>query len=101
MKKALNIFVSGTLEKTGFRFYCMQKAVELDIKGTVSYTGSKDTIVIIAEGEEENLKIFLNWCSTGTPSCRVAAIDTHEIGLKNYSSFDIVKNRSRIFLTYQ
>ncbi|MBK6964166.1 MAG: acylphosphatase [Bacteroidales bacterium] len=90
MKKALNIFVSGTLKKTGFRFYCMQKAVELGIKGTVSYTGSKNIIVIIAEGEEKDLKKFLEWCSTGTPSCRVTEIETHEIGLKNYSGFDIV-----------
>jgi acylphosphatase len=91
MKKALNIFLSGKLKKTGFRFYCMQKAVELGINGTVSYTGNRNIIVIVAEGEEENLKIFSNWCSTGTPSCRVEKIDSREVDLKNYSSFDILK----------
>lgn len=91
MKKALIIYVSGTLKKTGFRFYCMQKAVELGIKGTVAYTDSKNTIVIKAEGEEEHLKKFLNWCSTGTPSCKVAEIDSQEIKIENYTSFDIIK----------
>ncbi|MHC1775331.1 MAG: acylphosphatase [Lentimicrobium sp.] len=91
MRKALNIFVSGTLKKTGFRFYCMQKAVELGITGTVSYTGNRNIIVIFAEGREEELEKFLNWCSVGTPSCRVTEIETHEIDLKHYTSFDIIK----------
>lgn len=91
MKKALNIFVSGKLKKTGFRFYCMQKAIELGINGTVSYTDNKNRIVIIAEGKKEELKNFLNWCSTGTPSCRVTEIESFEIGLSDYSSFDIIK----------
>lgn len=92
MNKALQINISGTLWKRGFRFYSMQKAVEFGICGTVSYGETHHEIIIHAEGEETAMEKFLHWCSIGSPSCRIKRIETKPVGFLNYKTFDIIEN---------
>ncbi|PKP03249.1 MAG: hypothetical protein CVU14_02165 [Bacteroidetes bacterium HGW-Bacteroidetes-9] len=91
MKQALNIFVRGTLWKRGFRFYSMQKAVELGIAGTVQYGDNKNEIIIHAEGVASQLEVFLNWCNLGSPSYKITNVENITVELKYYNSFNIIE----------
>jgi acylphosphatase len=91
MIKAICIKATGKLWKRGYRFYSMQKAVELGICGTVAYGKSRNMIVIIAEGNLMDLKKFVEWCSNGYPSCRIIKLETEEIIPGNYTSFDLIR----------
>jgi len=93
MKKAISMHIFGTLRKRGFRFYSMQKAVELGIAGTVSYTENRNEIVIHAEGEEDAIEKFKGWCAIGSPSCVIQRIETALASPGNYHSFDIIDKK--------
>ncbi|MBK6344318.1 MAG: acylphosphatase [Bacteroidales bacterium] len=94
MKTAVNLVVIGNLYKSGFRFYAQQKGIDLGIVGTISYQGEFGDISIHAEGEEEIVKTFTNWCAKGLPYCKVLKVDVQSVPLQNYNSFDIVSVNS-------
>lgn len=91
MEKAITIFLEGNLYRTGFRFYILQKAVELGIKGYVKYENRKN-IIVHGEGEFSKIEEFAAWCSKGTLSCKVLASKIEDTEHQNYSSFDIIKS---------
>ena len=45
---------------------------------------------IFAEGDEEQMKQFINWCKQGSEKSKVENIDIHEEPLKNFRSFLII-----------
>lgn len=90
MNKAVQIVLKGKLYRSGFRFYILQKAVELKIMGFVKYQDNKD-IVVHAEGTQHQLKEFTEWCTKGTLSCKVASSEINEALVQNCTSFDIQK----------
>ena len=91
MKQAFNIFIRGTLWKRGFRFYSMQKAVELGVAGTVQYGESNNEIIIHAEGVVSQLEAFYNWCTQGSPSYKITDVEKIQVDLKHFNSFDIIE----------
>lgn len=89
--KAVEIQLCGHLHRTGFRFFTMQKASEVKVRGFVKYN-SDHSIMIHAEGEEPNLNTFLEWCRKGLPSCKVTSMSISEASTGNYQKFDILEN---------
>lgn len=61
MAKHLEIKVYGKVQGVSFRNFASQKAHELAILGFVR-NEMNGTVYIEAEGEEENLRRFLDWC---------------------------------------
>lgn len=57
-----------------FRHSAKQKAKELDIKG-FARNESDGSLSIEVEGDENNLKKFLEWCSRGTPPALIEKIE--------------------------
>jgi len=94
MKTAVKLIVIGNLYKSGFRFYAQQKGIDLGIVGTISYQGEYGDISIHAEGEEEVVKTFTNWCAKGLPYCKVLKVDVQNVPVQNFKSFDIVSVNS-------
>ena len=92
MTKTIRIHVYGQVWKRGFRFYSMQKAVEYGIRGNVSYGKTHHEIIIHAEGEEQDIEKFLQWCSYGSPSCRVLKIETAQVNFMDFKTYDIIEN---------
>lgn len=90
MNKAVQIVLKGKLYRSGFRFYILQKAVELKIMGFVKYQDNKD-IVVHAEGAQHQLKDFTEWCTKGTLSCKVISSEINEVEVQNCTSFEIEK----------
>jgi len=86
-----NINIFGKVQGVGFRFMAMEAAYKYQIRGFVQ--NLKDgSVYLEAEGNDENLKRFLDWCSTGALGAKVDRIEVTEGLLKNYVTFDIKRS---------
>jgi len=72
--KHLEIKIFGRVQGVFFRHSAKQKAEELNIKGFAK-NEPDGTVYIEAEGEEENLKQFLDWCYQGSPFALVEKVE--------------------------
>jgi acylphosphatase len=88
MIKHFSIRVSGKVQGVFFRASTEQKAREFSIKGFVK-NEPDGSVFIEAEGEEENLKLFIEWCQQGPGSARVDRCDIKPGEVKKYSGFVI------------
>lgn len=88
MIKHLNIKVSGRVQGIFFRATAREEAEKLNITG---FARNEDdgSVYIEAEGEEENLDKFVEWCYKGPPLARVEKVEITESPLKNFSEFEI------------
>lgn len=74
----------------GFRWFTQRLAKQLNIKGNVKNT-IIGTVEIIAEGEEENLNLFVGQIRKGPVAANVTNLLKDEITTKKeYSTFDII-----------
>lgn len=88
--KHLNITVYGKVQGVFFRKYTEQKAIETGVKGFVknNFDGS---VYIEAEGDEELLAEFVEWCYDGPPSAVVKDVKIEEGEGKQFTNFQITK----------
>ena len=85
---ALRIKVSGKVQGVFFRASTKGRAEELGIRGWVK-NESDGSVLIEAEGEEESMNEFTNWCKAGPLMAKVENIETETIEIGNYSGFNI------------
>jgi acylphosphatase len=86
--KHLNIHVSGKVQGVFFRASSKEQADQLGVKGFVRNEPNGD-VYIEVEGDEEQLKIFSDWCSRGPTRARIDSIKVEEEDVKNFASFEI------------
>jgi acylphosphatase len=86
--KHWQIIVSGKVVNTGFRLYAMWGASSNNIRGEVKY--SADQVIIDAEGEENDLINYTEWCRKGPVYCEIDSVDTSEKPLSGYYDFKIL-----------
>lgn len=88
--KACHLTIKGKVQGVYFRQSAKQKAFELNITGWVR--NNPDNIVeIFAQGNEENMHVFIAWCHQGPPAARVSAVIVTETAADNSSSFIIIR----------
>lgn len=87
MIRHLQMTVSGKVENTGFRLYALWGANEFHINGEVSQKDGE--ILIEAEGEDQSLKDFIEWCRKGPTGSVVEQIKTIELRTIGYKDFTI------------
>ena len=93
MRKLLRINIFGKVQEVGFRFKTMEKAYVFGVQGYVR--NKRDgSILIEAEGEEENLQGFMDWCKVGPTGAKIDNIQIQELPLKNYTTFEIIRKHS-------
>lgn len=80
----------GRVHGVGFRFSCMEAAYRIGINGFVR-NKSNGTVYVEAEGQEDKLAKFREWCSKGSLWSKIYKIDEEDGQLKDYKSFEIVK----------
>ena len=71
-----------------FRYSSREKAEALGLAGFVR-NEPDGGIYLEAEGEEKNLKKFLDWCRQGPAWAKVERVEVKEEGIKNYKNFEI------------
>lgn len=92
MEAAVEILVRGMLWKTGYRFFAMQKAVELNIRGNVTYV-TGNSVKIVAEGDESKLAEFIEWCKTSTLTYRIDYFGIAKTDVFGYTDFSIISRK--------
>lgn len=86
--KNFSITVSGKVQGVFFRASAKETAEQLNINGFAK-NQPDGSVYIEAEGSQENLKQFIEWCKKGPPRAQVTHVDIQESELKNYERFEI------------
>ena len=86
--KHFNIHISGRVQGVFFRDSTRKKAMELGIKGFVR-NQQDGSVYVEAEGDEETLKEFMDWCRHGPPQAEVDKIDAVPAPVIGYKEFEI------------
>ncbi|MCX6287116.1 MAG: acylphosphatase [Bacteroidetes bacterium] len=90
--KHYNIWISGSVQGVGFRFSTMQTAYRFGVLGFVQ--NMKDGIVYIeAEGEDDALYRFIQWCKRGPFGAKVDNVEVRDGEIKDFKAFDIISSR--------
>lgn len=87
-KQAAIILVSGRVQGVGFRYYTVQKAKELQVKGFVQ-NRPDGSVLIEAEAESEQLIEFIHWCQKGPAWAKVTDIQISDTLPVDYTDFVI------------
>jgi len=87
MKRYL-VRIYGIVQGVGFRYFTFKKANLLGIKGFVKNLPD-GSVFVDCEGDEENLKFFLEYLKEGPSFSRVDKIELKEETPKGYPSFVI------------
>lgn len=86
--KHLNVRVSGRVQGVFFRASTKEQADSIGIKGFVRNETNGD-VYIEAEGNEDALKKFVNWCRQGPSRARVDNLDIKEGELLGFVNFEV------------
>lgn len=90
MIKHLNIQIYGRVQGVFYRTTAMDTANHLGIKG-FARNERDGSVYIEAEGEEEKLKAFIDWCYEGPPRASVDRVIMEEAAMKNFSGFEVTR----------
>jgi len=86
--KHLNIRVSGKVQGVFFRASAKAQADVLGVRGFVCNELNGD-LYIEAEGKEDKLQLFLNWCALGPDQARVESMKVEESTPRNFKYFEV------------
>ena len=74
MQKQTILKIYGIVQGVSFRYYSQRKAKELNLSGYVK-NEPDETVKIVAEGEEKDLKELIEWCRNGSGYAKVEKVD--------------------------
>ena len=83
------ITISGRVQGVGYRHFAVQKAIQMGITGWVknSVDGS---VIIVAQGIEEEIKTFIDYLYLGPTRSRVDQISKVKFNsLTNFDNFSV------------
>ena len=86
--KRLLVRVYGRVQGVGFRYFTLSKANLLNIKGFVRNMPD-GSVFVDCEGDEENLKVFLEYLKKGPSFAYVERLDVEEAAPLTYRDFVI------------
>lgn len=90
MIKHYNITISGKVQGVFFRKYTADKAIQLSLHGFVR-NEPDGNVYCEAEGEEETLEQFIQWCRKGSPLSHVTGVQVKEGAISIFPDFTIKK----------
>ncbi len=91
MLKTISITISGKVQGVFFRQYTREKALLIGVTGTVS-NEPDGTVHIIATGSAEQLNELAAWCYQGPPKASVTSVTLHDLNLRTFESFTILRH---------
>ena len=92
MERHYNITINGKVQGVSFRASAKQMADLLAIKGFVRNESNRD-VYIEAEGEEDMLVKFIQWCHHGPANADVKHVSVREGIALNYKTFEITRSK--------
>jgi acylphosphatase len=88
MKQAVQLKIKGLVQGVFFRQSTLEKARELDIFGWVRNC-EDGSVELEAEGDENLLKVFVQWCHRGPRNAAVKEVELKNVDPKNLNAFEI------------
>lgn len=76
------------MQGVGYRFNAQAMAHKLNLTGFVQNKHDK-SVLICAEGDEEAINNFINWCHTGPRWADVTEVGAEEQEFMGYQTFEI------------
>jgi acylphosphatase len=86
--KHFNITITGRVQGVGFRYSARSFARYTGIKGFVRNTPDNN-VYIEAEGDEEKVNEFVNWCRKGPDNAKVEHISVLPGEIQNFDGFEV------------
>ena len=86
MKQAILLTIHGHVQGVGFRYFVKQKADYLGISGFVKNKLNGD-VYIEAEGESEQLELFISICKQGPSHAWVEKVDIQYCPVQDFIGF--------------
>lgn len=86
--KHFNIRIIGKVQGVFFRASARHRAELLDITGFTK-NEQDGSVYIEAEGSEENLSVFINWCHVGPERAEVKSVEVIAGEVKYFTSFEV------------
>jgi acylphosphatase len=90
MIKHLNITITGSVQGVFFRANALKEAQKYGIKGFIRNETSGD-VYLEAEGIDEGLGHFLEWCGHGPEHAKVERLQIEEAPILHFKVFEIRK----------
>jgi acylphosphatase len=88
MRRSYRIIIKGKVQGVGYRFNAQAIAHKLDLTGFAKNLHDK-SVLINAEGEEENINKFIEWCHTGPRLADVTEVNAQEQEVQGFQTFEI------------
>lgn len=88
MKKAALLTIQGHVQGVGFRYFVKQKADVLGIQGFVK-NRLNGSVYVEAEGDEDQLNLFIAICQQGPYHARVEKINIQYCPPQYFEGFQI------------
>lgn len=88
MPNHYNITIQGKVQGVSYRVHALQMAELLGLKGRVRNLPNGD-VLAEAEGDEEMLVRFIQWCHQGSPQAVVTYVSVEAGPLQHYTEFRI------------
>jgi acylphosphatase len=76
-RKRVRLLVSGEVQGVGFRWYCRERALSLDVAGHVRNLPD-GRVEATFEGPPVAVDRMVEWCRRGPAGARVSAVDAHD-----------------------
>jgi len=86
--KHYRIHVIGTVQGVWFRKYTKEAALRYNLLGLVK-NEQDGNVYIEAQGDEKDLRSFMEWLYTGSPLSKVKEVKWEEGSLRQFTQFDI------------
>ena len=86
--KRVDIRVIGRVQGVFYRVSTQETARGLGIRGTVR-NARDGSVLIEAEGEEDDLAQFVKWCRQGPPGAHVEELDVRNGEPGRFTSFEV------------
>ena len=87
MKQSVILTFHGRVQRVGFRYFVKEKADAMNISGFVK-NKLNGMVYIEAEGESEQLLLFIHFCKQGPPHARVDKVDIQWCPVQNFMAFE-------------
>ena len=88
MKQAAILTIHGHVQGVGFRYFVMQKAENYGISGFVKNQLNGD-VYVEAEGEPEQLELFIQTCKLGPSHAWVEKVDVQYCPVQGFNGFHV------------
>ena len=88
MIRSYKIIVKGKVQGVNYRYTAQAAAHKFNLTGFVK-NQFDESVLIHAEGEEESIHKFIEWCNTGPRLADVTEVMSEEQEYKGYQTFEI------------